>query len=303
MTPQPIDNKTIRILLAEDDADTARSTHRLLTRAGYTVAHVTTGAEVLEHVRRHRPDLVLQDRNLPDGDGLDICRQIKADPSLRNVFVVMISSSYTSKAQELEGLEGGADGYISRPVSNDELLARVAAFVRIVKLSLKLRESNEALHKLVEAHREAEAEAARLLELAEQSSRALSSVAEDQAAAVESLRESEEQFRELAQSLAAETQRLHDSQAVASVGSWETNLATLDITWTPETYRIFEVSPETFRPTHQRFLDLVHPQDRAKVHAAFIHSRGSARRVRCRASDQSARRASQIRRGTLAGGP
>ncbi len=90
----------------------------------------------------------------------------------------------------------------------------------------------------------------------------------------EALRERERQQRQLAESLAAETRRLYESQAVASIGSWETDLRTLDVAWTAETFRIFEVSPDAFRPTHQGFLDRVHPADRELVSEAFIASAG-----------------------------
>jgi PAS domain S-box-containing protein len=64
-------------------------------------------------------------------------------------------------------------------------------------------------------------------------------------------------------------QRLIDAQAVAKVGSWETDLATLDVTWTVETHRIFGTDPASFQPTHARFLELVHPEDRPAVEDAF----------------------------------
>ncbi|MEO8358907.1 MAG: PAS domain S-box protein [Vicinamibacteria bacterium] len=92
--------------------------------------------------------------------------------------------------------------------------------------------------------------------------------------AEDALREREQEQRRLAETLTKETRRLHESQAVANVGSWETNFATLEIAWTEETYRIFEVSPAEFQPTYPRFLELVHPDDRAKLDAAFVNSRG-----------------------------
>jgi PAS domain S-box-containing protein len=88
------------------------------------------------------------------------------------------------------------------------------------------------------------------------------------------LKEKEREQRQLAGKLAAETRRLHESQSVASIGSWETDVATLAVAWTPETFRIFETTPEHFRPTHPGFLDFVHPDDRDRVAAAFAQSLG-----------------------------
>jgi PAS domain S-box-containing protein len=89
------------------------------------------------------------------------------------------------------------------------------------------------------------------------------------------LREGEREQRQLAEKLERERLRLLEAQAVAKVGSWETNLSTMSVIWSLETHRIFETDPATFQPTHSRFLELVHPEDRAKVDAAFIESQKS----------------------------
>jgi PAS domain S-box-containing protein len=91
----------------------------------------------------------------------------------------------------------------------------------------------------------------------------------------ETLRKSEQEQRQLATRLEAEARRLRESQAVANVGSWETDLATLEVTWTDETFRIFETNPDQFQPTHQAFLELVHPEDRTRVDDAFRASIGA----------------------------
>lgn len=87
-------------------------------------------------------------------------------------------------------------------------------------------------------------------------------------------RQAEEILRENEQRLEIEARRLHDSQMVASIGSWETALSTLEVNWTEQTHRIFETSPDHFSPSHQGFLERVHPDDRATVDAAFIQSIG-----------------------------
>jgi PAS domain S-box-containing protein len=80
----------------------------------------------------------------------------------------------------------------------------------------------------------------------------------------------------LAEQLDRERESLVAAQAVARVGSWETNLQTMDVQWSAETFRIFEVDPNGFSPTHDRFLELVHPDDRAAVDNAFRASLGSS---------------------------
>mgnify|MGYP001627189922 CR=1 FL=1 len=78
----------------------------------------------------------------------------------------------------------------------------------------------------------------------------------------------------LAEQLEREHSRLVAAQQVGKVGSWETNLATLEVSWSLETHRIFETDPHSFNPTHEAFLERVHPQDRERVHRAFTESTG-----------------------------
>ncbi len=85
-------------------------------------------------------------------------------------------------------------------------------------------------------------------------------------------RSAEEGLRKNQAWLEAEARRLHESQAVANVGSWETDLDTMEVTWTAETHRIFGTEPALFAPTHDSFLERVHPADREAVNTAFAES-------------------------------
>jgi len=88
----------------------------------------------------------------------------------------------------------------------------------------------------------------------------------------QSLQVSEREQRQLAQNLKTEQARLVAAQRIAKVGSWETDLVTMAVIWSDETYRIFETHPARFHPTHHGFLELVHPEDRATVDEAFFSS-------------------------------
>ncbi len=90
--------------------------------------------------------------------------------------------------------------------------------------------------------------------------------------AEEKLVDSEQKYRLLALQLQLQQIHLTNAQAVAKVGSWETELATLSIIWSDETYRIFGTDRESFKPTHKKFLEYVHPLDRDKVDKAFTDS-------------------------------
>jgi len=122
----------------------------VLRAGGYDVFEARTGQEALESVRQNRPDLVVLDVQLPDIEGPEVCRRIKADPDVRGTFVVLISSTHVSSDSQVEGLEGGADGYIPRPISSRELLARVLAILRIRWAEDALRRANEELERRVQ---------------------------------------------------------------------------------------------------------------------------------------------------------
>lgn len=148
-------NQEVKILVVDDDDNIRFATARIVRAAGYQVWEAASGAQCMECVERERPDLILLDVVLPDADGAALCRQIKTDERFKDTFVVLISGHRIASEEQAEGLEGGADGYIARPISNRELLARVEAMVRILtaererdRLILELREALEKVKTL-----------------------------------------------------------------------------------------------------------------------------------------------------------
>lgn len=138
----------LTILVVDDTPDLLFATARVLRSAGATVLEAVDGHSCLAAVRRHHPDLVLLDVELPDLLGYDVCRQIKEDETLKTVYVVMLSSTMTTSDNQSEGLESGADGYITRPLPNRELLARVASIARIIRAE---RERDRLINELQQA--------------------------------------------------------------------------------------------------------------------------------------------------------
>ncbi len=122
------------VLLVEDDERISEPLIRVLRSEQFEVVHVAAGGAALEAVGRERPDLVLLDLTLPDVDGLDVCRTIRADH--RDLPIIML----TARAEEMDvivGLNAGADDYVAKPFRLAELVARIRARLRIA-------ESNEA---------------------------------------------------------------------------------------------------------------------------------------------------------------
>jgi PAS domain S-box-containing protein len=129
----------IRILVVDDIPENLKVLSELLRSHGYDVWQAANGRQAIEITRERRPDLVLLDVVLPDINGLEVCRQIKADPSLPDVFVVLISGEATEAAQKAQGLESGADEYIAKPFVPRELLARLRTIARLQQTTAALR--------------------------------------------------------------------------------------------------------------------------------------------------------------------
>ncbi|MDA8035443.1 MAG: fused response regulator/phosphatase [Actinomycetota bacterium] len=101
-----------------------------LAAAGYVVEEAASGAEALARTAAGGVDLVLLDVDLPDRSGLEVCRAIKGDPATASVPVVELSATYVEAAHRSAGLRSGADGYLTEPVTREELLASVEAMLR-----------------------------------------------------------------------------------------------------------------------------------------------------------------------------
>ena len=118
-----------RLLVVEDDHDIAHLLSHSLGRAGFAVDLLHSGAEVLPAVRRSLPDLVLLDLMLPGLDGLEVCRTLRGDPRTAAVPIIMLTAR-AEESDRIVGLELGADDYITKPFSPNEVVARVRALLR-----------------------------------------------------------------------------------------------------------------------------------------------------------------------------
>jgi len=116
----------IRVVYVEDDERLARLTTQYLSSHRVEVHLVSRGDQAVAAVLRVRPDVVLLDLMLPGGDGLDVCRQLRART---DVPIIMVTAR-TEEADRVLGLEGGADDYVPKPFQSRELLARIRAQAR-----------------------------------------------------------------------------------------------------------------------------------------------------------------------------
>ncbi len=117
------------ILLVDDDAAKRYTLAKTLTRAGFDIQEATTGNEALRLVAS-RPDLVILDVKLPDIDGFEVCRRIKSDPATAAIPVLHISTTFVHLEDKLQGLDSGADGYLTNVAEPLEIVATVRALLR-----------------------------------------------------------------------------------------------------------------------------------------------------------------------------
>ncbi|MBE9103759.1 response regulator [Nostoc cf. edaphicum LEGE 07299] len=121
----------VTILHVDDNEANRYVVTRILQNAGFSVVEAATGTTGLEAVANFQPDLIILDVQLPDINGFEVCRQIKANPETAFIPVLHLSASFVQSQDKAEGLDSGADAYLVQPVEPIELLATLRSLLRI----------------------------------------------------------------------------------------------------------------------------------------------------------------------------
>ena len=146
-----MNDATANLILNVDDNDGARyAKSRILSRAGFEVIEAANGTQALELARASLPDLILLDVKLPDVNGFEVCRQIKASPETAAILVLQTSAAAVQSIDRIRGLDGGADSYLIEPIEPAELIAHVRALLRVRRAEGALRESEERFRQMAE---------------------------------------------------------------------------------------------------------------------------------------------------------
>jgi two-component system cell cycle response regulator DivK len=117
-----------RILVIEDNEDNRRIIRDLLTSLGYELIEAADGMEGVAMAQSHRPDLILMDIQLPEMDGYEATRRIRAIPELADVPIIAVTS-YALSGDEVKARDAGCNGYVAKPFSPRELLAKIREFL------------------------------------------------------------------------------------------------------------------------------------------------------------------------------
>lgn len=133
-----------KIVVADDVEELLAHLCRVLTDDGYLVYPASDGEAALALIRREAPDLVLTDVHMPAVNGIELCRRIKEDPATRLIPVVLLTG-LQSRHDRLEGIDAGADDFLTKPVSTLELRARVRSLVRLKRFTDELDSAESIL--------------------------------------------------------------------------------------------------------------------------------------------------------------
>lgn len=136
-----------KVLIADDSPVSRRLVEQALFGQPYTLSFAATGKQAVELYIEHGPSLIVMDWMMPDLNGVEICRRLRSISSGTYTHIIMLTAK-KDKASVVEGLQAGADDYLTKPFHEEELLARIAVGVRTVELHRQIQAKNKALEEL-----------------------------------------------------------------------------------------------------------------------------------------------------------
>ena len=213
---------------------------RMIENCGYRVIESSTGEGAISAINNQTISLVILDIVMPDLDGVDVLKKIRQHFSMSELPVIMASVKGESR-DIVKALEIGANDYLIKPIDHLVLCARIKSHLAHKRTEDELVKTRNQLEQRVRDRTATLLEANRLLEC---------EIAERKQVE-DTLRKSEE--------------RLKEAQRIAHMGVWEIDYASNEIFWSDEVYTIFGLKHETFEPSAQEILKLIHPEDLDKV--------------------------------------
>jgi putative two-component system response regulator len=132
------------ILVVDDNAANAELMRQMLTGRGYPTIAVQSAAAAEVEIQREAPDLILLDVVMPGKTGYELCRELKEDAKTRLIPIVMITG-LTAREDRLKGIEAGADDFLTKPISSEELFARVSSLLKLKEFTDELETADSVL--------------------------------------------------------------------------------------------------------------------------------------------------------------
>jgi signal transduction histidine kinase/DNA-binding response OmpR family regulator len=150
----PIRRKNFKVLIADDEEDNITLLIRYMVNEGYEHVSAKDGVEALNMARIEMPDLILLDINMPNKDGFAALEEIRSDPAIQHIPVIILSAARTDPADIQSGLNLGADDYVTKPFDRHELMARIRTKLRMKEAEDVIRRRNRELSLLPEIGKE-----------------------------------------------------------------------------------------------------------------------------------------------------
>ena len=154
--PMPMAQKpnSFKIMIADDIPDNVTLLSRYINNEGYAYITAANGIEVLQKTRQEMPDLILLDVNMPEKDGFTALKELRADPEIKHIPVIILTAARPSPSDIERGLNLGADDYVTKPFDKRELLARIRTKLRVKEMEDFTRRRNRELSVLPEIGKE-----------------------------------------------------------------------------------------------------------------------------------------------------
>ena len=143
-----------KILIADDVQDNLSLLSRYMVNEGFTFVTANNGNKALELTRSEMPDLILLDINMPEKDGFEVLKEIRLDPAIEHIPVIILTAARPNPEDVRAGLELGADDYVTKPFDRRELLARIRTKLRAKESEGNIRRRNKELSVLPEIGKE-----------------------------------------------------------------------------------------------------------------------------------------------------
>lgn len=150
----PVSQHHFRVMIADDIPDNVSLLSRFIKNEGYDYIVASNGVEVLHKAHLEMPDLILLDVNMPEKDGFTALKELRADPEIKHIPVIILTAARPSPDDIQWGLNLGADDYITKPFDKRELLARIRTKLRVKEVEDAIRRQNRELSILPEIARE-----------------------------------------------------------------------------------------------------------------------------------------------------
>lgn len=147
-----VEMENLTFLVVDDDKATISNIRAILSKsfpnAGFLIAF--KGNEAWELIQKNNIDIIISDYDLPEINGLELCRKVRNNPKLKNIYFILITG-YVDKQLKIKALEECVDDFINKPIEYDEFIARLRAGIRVLRLKRKVEEENKLLKELASA--------------------------------------------------------------------------------------------------------------------------------------------------------